>query len=543
MTKEEKEIRLREISQSTLDETLAKLDKNNRVLVVRPTGFGKSFMLAGLTSNMLDSGEYRFKKSLYVYPTKVIKQDVINTYGPCGKDERAGKLKNTTFISYSKLTQIINKLDNKKAAHLKGLELFDGIVDISSDGDWRPDDYKELYPAKKYTDSIECYQGQGSLRQWIKQFDLIMMDECHRAGATGFLRTWDRIGSIITKSYDNIKEGETPVKLVGVTATPDRLDGRDIKEIFGKSNQISKLSLSDCIKEGLLSKFDYVYTIGDRENFFETAVSAMETKRVKDGNAHLFEYEKSELQKELDKMKPMSDIIRESITDENTGGENYMRFVVFFEDKKHIQRMSNTVENWFVNAFLDKTVNVVNIVTNSKDSDITYEISDVDILEELDRDKKDNTIDLIFCVDKLNMGYHVESITGIMLLRETNSAVIYNQQIGRCFSVRSNNKPIIFDVVDKAGAGNILAKADKDTDDFSSGEKKELPSIIDSSCVDTHNYGKNFIKLLNSMRKQSYKADEIIVKFLSEDRHAPADVIVTMTGLDISTVNSILSMN
>jgi hypothetical protein len=205
--------------------------------------------------------------------------------------------------------------------------------------------------------------------------------------------------------------------------------------------------------------------------------------------------------------------------------------------------MSNTVENWFVNAFLDKTVNVVNIVTNSKDSDITYEISDVDILEELDRDKKDNTIDLIFCVDKLNMGYHVESITGIMLLRETNSAVIYNQQIGRCFSVRSNNKPIIFDVVDKAGAGNILAKADKDTDDFSSGEKKELPSIIDSSCVDTHNYGKNFIKLLNSMRKQSYKADEIIVKFLSEDRHAPADVIVTMTGLDISTVNSILSMN
>jgi superfamily II DNA or RNA helicase len=540
MTKEEKEIRLREISQSTLDETLTKLDKNNRVLVVRPTGFGKSFMLAGLTSNKLDNGEYRFKKSLYIYPTKVIKQDVINTYGPCGKDERAGKLKNTTFISYSKLTQIINKLDNKKVAHLKGLELFDGIIDISSDGDWRPDDCKEIYNARKYEDSIECYQGQGSLRQWIKQFDLIMMDECHKAGATGFLRTWDRIGSIITKSYDNIKDGETPVKLVGVTATPDRLDGRDIKEIFGKSNQISKLSLSDCIKEGLLSKFDYVYTIGDRENFFETAVSAMETKRVKDGNAHLFEYEKSELQKELDKMKPMSDIIRESVTDANTGGENYMRFVVFFEDKKHIQKMSNTVENWFTNAFLDKTVNVVNIVTNSKDSDITYEISDVDILEELDRNKKDNTIDLIFCVDKLNMGYHVESITGIMLLRETNSAVIYNQQIGRCFSVRSNNKPIIFDVVDKAGAGNILAKADRDTDDFSSGEKKELPSIIDSSCVDTHNYGKDFIKLLNSMRKQSYKADEIIVKFLSEDRHAPADVIVTMTGLDINTVNSIL---
>ena len=138
------------------------------------------------------------------------------------------------------------------------------------------------------------------------------------------------------------------------------------------------------------------------------------------------------------------------------------------------------------------------------------------------------------------MGYHVESITGIMLLRETNSAVIYNQQIGRCFSVRSNNKPIIFDVVDKAGAGSILAKADKDSDEFSSGEKQELPSIIDKDCVDIHNYGKDFIKLLNSMRKQTYKADEIIVKFLSENRHAPVDVIVTMTGLDKDTVESIL---
>lgn len=48
MTREEKEQRLKIISQETLQETLDKLNKNNRVLVVRPTGFGKSFMLAGL---------------------------------------------------------------------------------------------------------------------------------------------------------------------------------------------------------------------------------------------------------------------------------------------------------------------------------------------------------------------------------------------------------------------------------------------------------------------------------------------------------------
>ena len=534
MNREEKDQRLKEISQSTLDETLDKLSRNNRVLVVRPTGFGKSFMLTGLTSSTMPNGELRFKKCLYVYPTKVIKQDVINTYGPCGKDERANRLRNTTFISYSKLTNIINNLEKKKTATLASLELYEEIIDISSDGDWRSDENKSIYKAKKYSSTIASYQGENGLRQWIKSFDLIMMDECHRAGADGFLRTWDRIGSII-------KGSEASVKLVGVTATPKRLDGRDIREIFGKNNEISRLTLSDCIKEGLLSKFDYVYAIGDREGFLKSAISQVERLRQKENNNALFDYEKEELAKAINSMGDMSSIIKNSIKPENTGGETYIRMVVFFENRRHIQTMGDMVTSWWRNAYMNYTINVVNIVTNTKNNDLDYEISDVDILEELDKTKTQNKVDLIYCVDKLNMGYHVESITGIMLLRETNSATIYNQQIGRCFSVRSDNKPIIFDIVDKAGAGSILSKEDKDTSKISLGEKQELPSIIDKKCVDTFNYGKDFIKLLNSVRKQDNKAAEAVVKFLSDNRHAPVDVIVAMTRLDEDKVKEILA--
>lgn len=534
MTREEKDQRLKEISQGTLNETLEKLNKNNRVLVVRPTGFGKSFMLTGLTSSILPSGELRFKRCLYVYPTKVIKQDVINTYGPCGKDERAGRLKNTTFISYSKLTNIINNLEKKKVATLDGLELYEGIVDISSDGDWRSSKNKDLHSAKRYKGTIASYQGENGLRQWVRSFDLIMMDECHRAGADGFLKTWDRIGSII-------KSNDAPVKLVGVTATPKRLDGRDIREVFGKNNEISRLTLSDCIKEGLLSKFDYVYAIGNREGFLKSAINQVEKLRQKENNNALFDYEKDELAKAINSMGDMSNIIKNSIKPENTGGETYIRMVVFFENRRHIQSMGDIVTSWFKNAYMNYDINVVNIVTDTKDNDLEYEISDVDILEELDKTKTENKIDLIYCVDKLNMGYHVESITGIMLLRETNSATIYNQQIGRCFSVRSDNKPIIFDIVDKAGAGSILSKEDKGTSKLSLGEKQELPSIIDKKCVDTFNYGKDFIKLLNSVRKQDNKAAEAVVKFLSDNRHAPVDVIVTMTGLDENRVKEILA--
>ena len=465
----EKEQKLREISLNTFNEVLVKLKTNNRVLVVRPTGFGKSFMLTGLTSDK-PLGEYTYKKCLYVYPTSVIKQDVINTYGPNGKDERANRLQNTTFISYMKLTNMYNDLAKNNLTTIDGLELYPGIIDISSDGNWTDNE-----PVGKIHQEIKNKQGAGSLRAWFKEFDLIMLDECHRAGSDGFLNVWSIIKSLIT-------EAGGP-KLVGVTATPDRLDGVNIREVFGKRNEISSLTLKDCIKNNLLSKFDYVYIIGDRRNFLKTTVSDINARRKTGNNNELREYEIDELNSEMNKIPSISDIIHDSVSDKNTGGSNYMKFVVFFRDRQHIQKEKDKVESWFVNAFKDKEVVVHNIVSKNNDDSITYEITDIDQLSKLE--PRENVVDLIFCVDKLNMGYHVESITGVMLLRETASAVVYNQQIGRCFSVRSMNKPIIFDVIDKCGAGTIIENSEKDK---SSGEKKELPSILDKECVDVHNY-------------------------------------------------------
>ena len=516
-----KDKELKRISQETLDEVLDKLNKNNRVLAVRPTGFGKSYMLTGLTSNRLTDGTLRFKKSLYVYPTTVIKEDVINTYGPKGKDERANRLQNTTFISYKKLTNMILELESTNKTSVASREIHKGIYDICKES------------SKATVEEIIGYQGEKGLRNWFRQFDLIMMDECHRAGAEGFLKTWNKISSIIT--------GSKNTKLVGVTATPDRLDGIDIKEIFGKTNQISRLTLTDCIQKDLLSRFDYVYVIGDREKFLRTTIEDINKKRIKNGDSELQQYELDELQSEINRVPAISEVLKESIKEVNTGGSNYMKFVVFFRDRSHIKKSGNIVESWFNDAFEDMDVQVHNIVTKTKSEDLEYEISDTDKLSKLV--PRENVIDLIFCVDKLNMGYHVESITGVVLLRETSSAIIYNQQIGRCFSVRSMNKPIIIDIIDKCGAGSLISKEldESDTQEKTKGSKKELPSILNKSCVDVTNYSIEFIKLSASMRVQRYNRDKELVRFLSTNRHAPVSVISQMTGLKMEKIQEILT--
>lgn len=522
----EKEERLKQISKNTLNEVLEKLYKNNRVLVVRPTGFGKSYLLAGLTSALDEQNNRRFKKSLYVYPTEVIKDDVIKTYSNLGKDERAGMLKDTVFISYKKITNMIDDLEKKGETSVCLSEYVK-----NSDNTKANTIYTIGNKAKNsIITEIKSYQGKQSLREWFRQFDLVMLDECHKTGSNGFRAAWAKVGSIIT--------GSEKTKLVGVTATPDRLDGIDIKEIFGKQNQISRLTLSDCIKEGLLQKFDYVYTIGNRSEYMDTCIETINKIRRKQNDEELNREEIAELYKTMDKIKPIHLVIRERVGYLHTGGSNYMKFVVFFDDSKHIKFKGQEVVSWFKNAFPEMEVNT-KIVINKKDNDM--EIAELDVLDTLI--PRENTIDLILCIDMLNMGYHVESITGVMLLRHTTSAVIYNQQIGRCFSVRSMNKPIIFDVVDKLSGGIQIKGYKKSLDEpKSAGVQKDLPSILNKDCVDSYNTVNELLILANKMKKKDFNVNESIC-WMYEMRHTPVEVLAYMTNKRIDKVIEVLINN
>ena len=54
---------------------------------------------------------------------------------------------------------------------------------------------------------------------------------------------------------------------------------------------------------------------------------------------------------------------------------------------------------------------------------------------------------LLFCIDMLNEGVHVDDVSGVILLRPTVSPIIYKQQIGRTLSASKKTHPVIFDIV------------------------------------------------------------------------------------------------
>lgn len=60
---------------------------------------------------------------------------------------------------------------------------------------------------------------------------------------------------------------------------------------------------------------------------------------------------------------------------------------------------------------------------------------------------KSEHLKLLFTIDMLSEGVHVEDVSGVILFCQTVSPIIYKQQIGRALSASKAKEPVIFDVV------------------------------------------------------------------------------------------------
>jgi superfamily II DNA/RNA helicase len=84
--------------------------------------------------------------------------------------------------------------------------------------------------------------------------------------------------------------------------------------------------------------------------------------------------------------------------------------------------------------------------------------------------KSNNSLKLLFSIEMLNEGIHIEDIDGVILLRPTISPIIYYQQIGRAIDAGSNKEPLIFDFVnnfDNIGANQLIK-------DITDARKREI---------------------------------------------------------------------
>lgn len=219
------------------------------------------------------------------------------------------------------------------------------------------------------------YQDKHLQKFDPKEFDYIIIDEVHHSGG---------------KSYQKIIEYFKPKFLLGMTATPERTDNFNIFELFDY-NIASEIRLHDALNANLLSPFHY-FGISDIE---------INGEKISDRSSLEFLTQESRVNHIIEKAN----------------------FYGYYGDTLHgLIFVSSVYEAVNLSEALNKK-GVKTVALCGKDHNSVREESIVKL--------ENGELQYIISVDIFNEGIDIPCVNQVLLLRPTESAIIYVQQLGR----------------------------------------------------------------------------------------------------------------
>lgn len=232
-------------------------------------------------------------------------------------------------------------------------------------------------------------------------YDIIIIDEFHHAAAS---------------SYKKVLEYFKPKELLGLTATPERGDGQSILEYFG-GRIAAELRIWDAIEQQYLCPFAY---FGIRD---ETDLSSITWRRGRG-------YDLEELTNVYTANHLWISRVIQQVNDKVLDIQK-MRALGFCVGIKHAE---------YVSAKFNEA-GIASVV-------LTGESSSEDRVKAV-RDLRNGIIQSIFTVDLFNEGIDIPEADTLLLLRPTDSALLFMQQLGR--GLRKAKDKTICTVLDFVG--------------------------------------------------------------------------------------------
>ena len=251
--------------------------------------------------------------------------------------------------------------------------------------------------------------------------DFIILDEFHRCGA----QEWGKGVEKLLRAYP-----EAPV--LGLSATNIRyLDNqRDMADELFDGNIASEMTLGEAIVRGILAAPKYVLSVfsyqKDLEKY-EARVRRAKSKLVRDAAERYLEA----LRRALNKADGLDTVFEKHMTD-RTG-----KYIVFCANFEHMREMIGKAPEWF--GGVDASPHIYTVYSDDPSASRSF--------REFKEDNDSSHLRLLYCIDALNEGVHVDDVSGVILLRPTVSPIIYKQQIGRALTAGKRKHPVIFDIV------------------------------------------------------------------------------------------------
>ncbi|MEL3961048.1 DEAD/DEAH box helicase [Lysinibacillus endophyticus] len=239
--------------------------------------------------------------------------------------------------------------------------------------------------AKYLFATIQTVSKDNYLQQFAKdQFDYILIDEVHKAGADSYLKVINYF---------------TPKFLLGMTATPERTDNFNIYELFDY-NIAYEIRLQAALEEDMLCPFHY-FGVLDYEKDGELINEAAELRKL-----------------------VSEERVRHIIEKINYYGYSGDRV-------KGLMFCSQKDETYELSAAL----NLAGLKTIALTGDSSQEEREVAI-----RKLETGELQYILTVDIFNEGIDIPFLNQIVMLRQTQSSIIFIQQLGRGLRIHDSKE-------------------------------------------------------------------------------------------------------
>lgn len=239
------------------------------------------------------------------------------------------------------------------------------------------------YEADYLFSTMQMMAKPEVLTQFSKEeFQMIIIDEAHRVGAS---------------SYQNIMDYFKPDFWLGMTASPERTDNYDVYQAFDH-NIAYEIRLQQALEEDLLCPFHY-FGITDLQIDGETID---EETGLKDFNR-------------LTSDERVNYVI-EQMEYYGYSGDR-VKGLIFCSSKKEAMILSE--------KFNDRGYRTL-VLTGKDDQEKREEA-----IERLVTNKEEDQLDYILTVDIFNEGVDIPEINQVIMLRPTESPIVFVQQLGR----------------------------------------------------------------------------------------------------------------
>ncbi|MFD9000564.1 DUF3427 domain-containing protein [Streptomyces sp. NPDC059582] len=249
--------------------------------------------------------------------------------------------------------------------------------------------------------SVQSLNARALARLAPDHFDVIVIDEFHHG---------------TSPTYRRILAHFKPLELLGLTATPERMDGKNIQDEFFDGRIAAEMRLWEALENDLLSPFHY-FGISDN-----TDLTAVKWERGS--------YDADSLNEVLGGNGDRAALIVQAVM-EKVAHPTAMRALGFCVSVEHARFMAE--------YFRKAGFQAVALSGGTPAEERKQALANL----------KSGALQVIFSVDLFNEGLDIPDVDTLLLLRPTSSATVFLQQLGR--GLRRTEDKAVLTVLDFIG--------------------------------------------------------------------------------------------